>query len=155
MYRLLIVLITIVLPVLGVVFDLSGSGWTADPWPSIGKWFVFWGVGIRPFTAGIVQIVYPKFTSSSILGTTNKGADQVVQELGFANVALGAVGLVASWWLPGWTFPAALAGAIFLGLAGLRHVAKRAKKPNEAVDTYTDIFVAVVLAAFLIVSLVG
>lgn len=153
-YRLLILAIMVVLPILGVVLGLAGSGWSADPWPFIGNWFVFWGVGVRLFTAGVSQIVRPQFTSVSILGAENAGAGQVVQELGFANVAMGVVGLIATLWLPGWTVPAALFGAIFLGLAGFRHIAKKHKNANEAVDTYTDVFVAVILAAFVIVTLV-
>ena len=154
MYRLLIILLMVVLPIAGVVFDLVRTAGTIDLWSSIGNWFVFWAVGVRLFTAGVSQIFRPQFTSQSILGTRNSGADQIVQELGFANVAMGAVGLVATLWLPDWIVPAALAGAIFLGLAGFRHVAKKNKNPMEALDTYTDIFGCVVLAAFLTVTLV-
>lgn len=154
MYKLLIILLMVVLPIAGVVFDLLRTGGTIDLWSSVGNWFVFWAVGVRLFTAGISQIIRPQFTSQSILGTKNSGAEQIVQELGFANVAIGTVGLVATLWLPDWTVPAALAGCIFLGLAGFRHIAKKNKNSKEAIDTYTDIFGSLVLAAFLIVTLV-
>lgn len=152
-YRWLIIVLMVIAPIVNVLIGLSAKGWAGDPWPIIGNAFVFWGVGVRLFSAGLSQIMRPQFTSASLLGAKNAGADQVVQELGFANVAIGTVGLVATLWLSGWTAAAALAGCIFLGFAGFRHVAKRGKNANELVETYTDIFVAVVLAIYLIVTL--
>lgn len=38
-----------------------------DILPLIGKWFVFWTVGVRLFTAGLRQIWRPQFTAQKIL----------------------------------------------------------------------------------------
>jgi hypothetical protein len=58
-----------------------------------GKWFVFWAVGIRAFTAGLHQVIRPQFTAKEILGI--KGSQQfiIVQELGFANISIGTLGI--------------------------------------------------------------
>ena len=87
--------------------------------PLVGKWFVFWSVGVRLLTAGLRQILQPEYTANVILGLRS-GESLVVRELGFANVALGAVGMF-SLAFPTWRLPAALAGGIFYGLAGLNH----------------------------------
>ncbi|HET8926274.1 MAG TPA: hypothetical protein VFN24_00405 [Microbacterium sp.] len=153
-YPAIILVLTVVAPIVNVIVVLAASGWTADPWPVIGSAFVFWAVGIRLLTAGLSQILRPGFTSEGILGAKDGSANQIVQELGAANVGMGAIGLIATLWLPAWIPAAALAGGFFLGFAGLRHVAKKGKGLNEAVATYTDIFVALVLAVYLIVMLV-
>ncbi len=153
-YPVIIIVLTIVAPVANVIVVLASSGWTADPWPVIGNAFVFWAVGIRLLAAGISQIVRPGYTSENILGAKNASSNQIVQELGAANVGMGVIGLIATLWLLAWTPAAALAAGIFLAFAGLRHVAKKGKGPHENVATYTDIFVALVLAAYLIVMLV-
>ncbi|PPF78006.1 hypothetical protein [Pseudoclavibacter sp. Z016] len=71
---------------------------------------------------------------------TGAATAQVVQELGLANLSLGVVALVSSL-VPGWGLIGALPGAIYLGLAGLRHLAKRGKSTNELVATWTDLLV--------------
>lgn len=153
-YPVVIVVLTVVAPLVHILVVLAGSGWTADPWPVIGSAFVFWAVGIRLLAAGLSQILRPGFTSQGILGTKDGSANQIVQELGAANVGMGVIGLVATLWLAEWIPAAALVACIFLGFAGLRHVAKKGKNVNEAVATYTDIFVALVLAAYLVATLV-
>lgn len=155
MYPALILVLTVIAPVIHVVVALAASGWSADPWPIIGYAFVFWGVGIRLFTAGLSQLLRPQFTSQQILGEKGSGANQIVQELGAANVAIGGIGLVATIWLSAWIPAAGLAGCFFLGFAGLRHIAKRGKNLKESVATYTDLFVAIVLAVYLIVTLIA
>lgn len=71
---------------------------------------------------------------------TGAATAQLVRELGLANLSLGVVALVSSL-VPGWGLIGALPGAIYLGLAGLRHLAKRGKNTNELVATWTDLLV--------------
>jgi hypothetical protein len=37
-----------------------------DLWLLLGRWFVFWAVGVRLLTAGIRQIAQPRFTAETI-----------------------------------------------------------------------------------------
>lgn len=87
----------------------------------IGKWFVFWAVGWRLLLAGIRQIFQPAYTARVILGFKSDEALLLVRELGFANFAVGSVG-IASLFIPSWQLAAALAGGIFYALAGINHV---------------------------------
>jgi hypothetical protein len=67
-----------------------------------------------------------------------------VRELGFANLAIGAVGalsIVAS----GRMFAGALAGGIFYGLAGMGHAVRGRRATVEDVAMTSDLFVAAVL----------
>ncbi|HEX3914457.1 MAG TPA: DUF6790 family protein [Steroidobacteraceae bacterium] len=78
----------------------------------IAKWYVFWAVGVRLSLAGVRQIIQPRYTAETILGRS--GADSLffVRELGFANTAMGCVGL-ASLIAPSWVMPAAMASDLF------------------------------------------
>jgi hypothetical protein len=67
----------------------------------VGKWFVFWAVGVRLFIAGLRQIVQPRYTAETILGVKDPDATLIVRELGFANTAIGSAGL-GSIYLAGW-----------------------------------------------------
>ena len=148
----MIVALMIVLPVVSIVVELAVSGGDADFWFTIGKWFLFWGVGVRLFVAGLSQAFKPQFTAKNILGETDSpGALQVVQELGYANLGMGLVGLITPW-ISDWAIPGAIPAVVFLGLSGLRHITKPGKNRKELLATITDLFVAAILLAFIIVS---
>jgi hypothetical protein len=148
-YLAMILGLMVVVPVGSILFEFAASGGHADLLLLAGKWFTFWGVGVRLFTAGVSQVLRPGFTANAILsGRADASASQVVQELGFANVAFGLLG-VLSLPISGWLVPAALAGGVFLGLAGVRHIAKPRKNTKELLATLTDLLVAVVLVAFV------
>jgi hypothetical protein len=87
------------------------------------------GIGMRLIMAAISQIFRPSFTAS-ILGLHDEAAEKIVSELGYANLSMGlvaALSVVAA----SWTVPAALAGALFLGLAGLKHWISRTARSRK------------------------
>jgi hypothetical protein len=110
----------------------------------VGKWFVFWAVGWRLLLAGIRQIAQPGYTAHVILGLKSEETLLLVRELGFANVAVGLVGVV-SLFVPSWQLAAALAGGVFYALAGLNHVRQPHRNHLENVAMVSDLFVALVL----------
>jgi hypothetical protein len=112
-----------------------------------GKWFVFWAVGVRLFLAGLRQIIQPRYTAESILGIKDAGATLVVRELGFANTAIGSIGM-ASILFPAWVVPTGIVGTIFYGLAGINHVTHKQRNNLENVAMTSDLFVAAVLLVF-------
>lgn len=152
MYLPVVLLTMAVLPILSILVELA-MGSAADPVFLIGKWFVFWAVGARMFAAGINQILRPSFTSEGIFGTSDKGAERIVVEVGFGNVAIGLIGLLSLFY-PGWIPAAGFAGMIFLGLAGIRHVMNRNRKPNELIAMVSDLGVAAVLLVYLLMTLI-
>lgn len=149
MYFAIVLLLMGILPVASILVEHFAVAASADVWTLIGKWFVFWAVGVRLATAGIRQIVQPAFTAEKIFGIGDKGAHILVQELGFANLAIGVLAILTLA-APQWTPAAALAGAIFYGLAGAKHVLKGGQNRNEMIATVSDIFITAVLAAYLL-----
>jgi len=115
----------------------------------VGKWFVFWAVGVRLFIAGIRQIVQPRYTAETILGVKDPDAMLIVRELGFANTAIGSAGL-GSIYLASWVLPVAVIGAIFYALAGINHVTHRSKNTLQNVAMTSDFFAATVLLIFCV-----
>lgn len=150
MYLVMVLGLMVVAPIASVLIELLAGGGSGDVMLLLGKWFAFWAVGVRLFTAGLSQVFRPGFTASTILaGKPDPSVNQIVQELGFANLAFGTIGILS---LPfsGWLVPAALAGGLFYGLAGIRHIAKPHKNTKEWFATLTDLLVFVVLLAFVI-----
>jgi hypothetical protein len=143
MYVALVLLQTLILPLVSGVIHLVVKG--GNSLVVFGTWWAFWGVGTRLTVAGLSQLTNPARTMGGILNIEDNAAEHVVQEFGYANVSMGLVGLVAPF-VSGWGILGAVPGAVFLGLAGLRHVVKRAKSRKETVATWTDLLVFVMAA---------
>ena len=123
----------------------------ADVVALAGTWFVFWGIGISVLVAGISQVVRPSLTATGILGIADPAAEKLVRELGIANIAMGLLA-TASLVVPAWTAPAAFLGAVFLGLAGLRHGSERSRTRPQNLAMVTDLLVAAVALGYLLLA---
>ena len=114
----------------------------------VGKWFVFWAAGIRLFSAGLVKLVRPQFTTEGIFGIESRDALPFVRELGAGNLAMGFVG-IASLAKPSFVLPVAVAAALFYGIAGVRHAADKGRTLNQNIAMISDLFVFLVLVAYV------
>jgi hypothetical protein len=151
MYYAVILLLMLVLPIASVVAEFmltqGAHGWL----PLIGKWVVFWGVGIRLLLAGLRQVVRPQLTAD-LLGVKEPSANVLVREVGFGNLAIGTTGSLTLT-LPNWTLAAAMCGGIFYGFAGLQHVFAKHRTTEETWAMVSDLAIFLVLAAFVGISL--
>jgi hypothetical protein len=117
-----------------------------------GKWFVFWAIGIRLFSAGIKQATNPAFTLEKIFGIKSKESLVIVRELGFANICMGFLGTV-SLFMEQFRLSAAIAGGLYFGLAGLLHVFKKRESKNEIIAMVSDLLIFIVMIIFVIENL--
>jgi hypothetical protein len=147
MYLAAIILLMLALPLASAAIEATIFV-VADPMLLIGKWFTFWAVGARLYLAGMSQVFRPQFTSEGILGIKDQAAHVIVREVGFGNLAIGTLGLL-SLYLPAFVIPAAVAGGVFYGLAGLGHAARPDKSAKEWVALVSDLAAFVVLAVFV------
>ena len=145
-YLFLVVFLMLVIPAAAICADFFSHTY-ADLWSLIGKWFVFWAVGVRLFAAGLRQTIKPAFTAEIIFHIEDKNSYAIVRELGFANLSFGAVAII-SLFDPHWRIPAACAGGLFLGIAGFYHLVKKPSGPNELIAMISDLFAFAVLALF-------
>jgi hypothetical protein len=151
MYLVVVVLLMGVLPVVSIVAEGALSH-GVDLTLLIGKWFVFWPVGVRLILAGVRQIANPSFTAESIFGVRDTGAHPIVRELGFGNLSIGLLG-ACSLIDPGWITPAAVAGGLFYGLAGVQHLMNGDRNAKETIAMVSDLLVFLVLAGYLVAVL--
>jgi hypothetical protein len=148
MYLYIVVLLMGVLPLFSVFVEAFAGGAHADTLHLVGKWFVFWSVGVRLFLAGLRQSVQPRYTAEKIFELEKDAPLHVIQELGFANISIGLLGLV-SLANREWCIPAAATGATFYCLAGFKHLKSKNRNSLQNVAMISDLFVFCVLAVYL------
>jgi hypothetical protein len=146
-YVISVLLFMLILPIVSIIVE-QGESTSLHRWPLIGKWFVFWGVGVRLFVAGIRQVAKPEFTAREIFHMSGVEGLVIIKELGFANISIGLAGIV-SLFKPEWTELAGIAGGLFFGLAGVLHVIKRPDSFNEWVAMISDLFFFGVIGLYL------
>jgi hypothetical protein len=122
--------------------------------PLDGKWFVFWGAGVRLSLAGLRQILQPRFTAETIFHIESDVVLPFVRELGVANLSTGIVG-IASLFRPDFVLPIAIIAAIFYGVAGVRHATDRVRGKNQNIAMVSDIFVSLIYLAYIVFVLLG
>jgi hypothetical protein len=114
----------------------------------IGKWFVFWGAGVRLGLAGLRQVFQPAFTANEIFHMYGKEVFPLVRELGIAHTAAAVTGLL-SLVAPSFVVPVAISAGIFYGVAGIRHALEPRRSLNKSIAMVSDLWIFFVLATFL------
>ena len=146
MHTAIVALLTMILP----LACAAAAWWHGMPAAdALGRWFAFWAVGARLGSAGLSQVLHPRFTSETIFGVTDPRARPMVRELGFGNLALGALGL-GSLAFASWVVPAAIGGAVFYTLAGAAHLNARERSTSRSLAMVSDLVVAGTLAVVLV-----
>lgn len=137
--------------VLPVTFFLIQKTESANTLELLGKWFIFWGVGVRLSIAGLIQVFNPSMTAS-ILGL-EESTYIIIRELGFANVIFGLMGLLSLFY-PGLRL-AATAGGFYMGLAGIYHVVRLEHQINirEKVALVSDLWILLVVLGYCLFTL--
>lgn len=149
MYLLTVILTMAVLPIGSILVEHFILKTSTNLLLLVGKWFVFWAVGIRQFIAGLRQAIRPEFTAEGIFGIKSKDPLPIVQELGFANLSMGTLGILSL--VDGrLVLPSAIVSGLFFGTAGIRHLIRGKRNANENVAMVSDILLFAVLATFLI-----
>jgi hypothetical protein len=118
------------------------------------KWFTFSGIGLRLFSCGLKQVVNPAFTASEIFEIKDDKCNPLVRELGFANICFGTLGAL-SLFVPGLRIAAALAGGLYLGLAGFMHLFRKGKNKSELFAMLSDFWIFTILAVLIMLAIAG
>lgn len=146
-----VILLMLILPLISILIDFEYFRHNNSLISLIGKWFIFWAVGLRQFTAGLRQIFKPRFTAETIFHITDKESHVIVRELGFANICFGLTAII-SFYVPQWRIVVAFSSGLFFGIAGINHIIRKPSNPNELIPTISDIFVFVVMVLFLVIN---
>ncbi len=151
MYAFIVIALMLVLPIGCAAYEVFHSNHGVFAFSLLLKWLVFWAVGVRLLLAGLRQIFQPGYTAEVVFGIKGDDCRRVIREVGFGDMAVGSIG-VGSLFNDGWLLPAAVAGAVLYGLAGVNHFLHKARGMNENVAMVSDVLVAVVLIVCLLPS---
>jgi hypothetical protein len=149
LYLYYVIAVMMVLPIASILLELRLAGESRDIWETVGKWFIFWALGVRALTAGISQSLNPGFTASLL--QVPESSFVVIQELGFASICMGLTGVI-SLFAPAWRRPAGFCYGLFLGIAGVLHITRIPEGINarEAIAMVSDLAAFAVVAAYLL-----
>jgi hypothetical protein len=148
MYVASVTLLMFVFPIISIVIEVLVNKNHAALIELVGKWFIFWGVGIRFLTVGIRQIFKPELTAEGIFGIKDKKSLILVQELGFATFSIGVLATLTIF-NQSWLLPTSIVGGLFFGLAGIRHIFKK-RNFEENIATYSDLFIFLVMLIYFV-----
>lgn len=151
MYYAMVIGLMVIFPATSIVLEFALRGGGMLEVAIVGKWFVFWAVGVRLLIAGVRQIVRPRYTAETLLGVKNPEAWLIVRELGCANAAIGTAA-VGSIIFSAWTLPLAMVGGVFYGLAGINHVMHKQRNTLQNAAMTSDFFAALILLAICIAT---
>jgi len=145
---LLYIALVFVLPLLsaGVEHYIDHSLQTIQ---MIGKWFVFWTTGIYLFASGVRQASNPEFTGMSIFRLSSRESYVMMKQLGFANMALGAMGIL-SVINDQWRVIAAITGGLYFGLGSSLYLFSAPAGKNQLVTQLYYWMVSAGLLAYLV-----
>jgi hypothetical protein len=146
LYLISVIFTMLILPVISLVLERMSHPMSICY--LIGKWFVFWAIGVRLFLAGLRQASNPSFTAKEIFHIQGTESFAVIRELGFGNLAIGTGGIV-SLLHPEWTSIMAIVGGLYFGLAGTLHLFKKVDSFNEIIALVSDLFIFIVMAAYV------
>jgi hypothetical protein len=150
-YILVVFLLTLFLPALSVFIETLIKPELPLSNSILGKWFIFWAVGLRLLIAGLRQASNPSFTAETIFHIENKESHIIIRELGFANICFGLIG-VLSLFLPQWRIVSAFGSGLFYGIAGINHIIKKPVGSNEMIALVSDIFIFICLLVYVLVN---
>lgn len=148
MYVASVILLTVVLPLGLAVVDRFVMGAPSGFLVLLAFWMAFWAGGVRLLLAGLRQTLWPKLTTEQIFGIKGDEVLPVMREVGFANLAMGTLGIL-SVLDRSLLVPAAIVSGIYYGLAGAGHLAHGKLNLMRRVAMITDLWVFAVLAVYL------
>ena len=127
MYFVTVILLLLVLPLASVAIDALRWGPDVPYVLLIGKWFVFWAVGVRLAIAGVRQVFGRRISPPSrFLRFTSPKRCVIVRELGFARTYRWGFLVCAACGISNGSRPPSWAASY--GLAGLGHIAQKGEE---------------------------
>jgi hypothetical protein len=145
--RILNISLLTVLPMLSVACEHHIAK-TAVTGTLIGKWLLFWAVGIRLIAAGTIQITTSMPANVGLL-SNREDSNTVRKATGIANIVLAGMSFlcVAN---DGWSQLAAITVGVYVGLAGMQHDFKTPADTNAWINMVYDFVVFAVVAICLV-----
>jgi len=114
----------------------------------LGKWFMFWTIGIRLLIKGFVQVIRSRRNGNSSLLSKDE-TWEVAKILGLAKMALAGMGFLCVV-NDQWSLLATITVGVYLGLTGFQHDFKRPSTTTGWMNMSYDVLVFSVIAVCLV-----
>lgn len=149
-----IIVIMLIMPaifsIMEIVLKNKKKNKDKSNWIIIVKWVLFWSVGIRSLSAGLVQLIHPQYTAQAIFElSTGQEFYIFIRELGVANIAIGLTAIISVKNIS-WRIPASFISLIFNLFLSVNHILHFQAGANEFASLGGDLFIVIILSAFLI-----
>lgn len=144
---------TLVLAWAFALIGITAPGAVPDDttWDSVMRWLLFLPAGCMYIASAVMHTVFAKRTAANIGWQTNG----FQYEIGFASLGLGVAGIIAGASLPAAWLPVAVAGSIFLVLAGANHIREMIKDKNVAAGNTLILLYDFGLPISFLIALIG
>lgn len=114
----------------------------------VGKWFIFWTVGIRFLVAGFIQVIRQGRGGSAILLQGDQSGE-FGKILGLVKMFLAGLAFLCMM-KESWSLLAAITVGIYVGLAGFQHDFKKPGTAEGWISMIYDMIVFVVITTCLV-----
>lgn len=151
LYEISVITFFALLPIIATIIDIFLSKSEVNALGIMFKWFVFSGVGLRLFTAGLKQAINPSFTAKEIFKASEEKSFLIVREIGLANISIGVIGIL-SLFLPEFRLAAGTSGGLYFGLAGCLHLFNKQRSKEEIFPMISDFYIFFVLLILSIIN---
>ena len=138
-------LIMVVLPLISIMISVRRKVYSIDV---LMKWILFWTIGFRSVTAGLVQLFYPKYTASIIFGLSGDSFYIFIRELGMANISIGLAAMLCIR-KNQWITPVTFITGMFYVLLTVNHIINFQAGIEELISLIFDILVLVISGLYL------
>ena len=154
LYEVSVITCFALLPILAVIVDIFILRSQVNVFGVMYKWFVFSGVGLRLFTAGLKQVTNPSFTAKEIFKTSEEKSFLIVKEVGLANISIGLVGIL-SLFFSEFRLAVSIVGGLYFGLAGCLHLFNNVRSREEIFPMISDFYIFFVLLILTIINCIN
>ncbi len=125
------------MPLCSIIIELIYKKDSPDP-GLIGKWFIFWGLGVYLLASGIVHMVRPLADLNRFYGSKDQVARGMVRKLGIAKITMGVAGILSLF--NGQLLEiTALMTVVYFGMTTLWYFLRKADPAYEAFTLVSDL----------------
>ncbi len=151
LYEISVITFFILFPIFAIIVDGFILKSEVSAFKLLFKWFVFSGIGLRLFTAGLKQAINPSFTAKEIFKASEEKSFLIVREIGFANISIGLVAIL-SLFLPEFRLTISIVGSVYFGLAGCLHFFNKMRSREELFPMISDFYIFCVISILAIIN---
>ena len=142
-----VILLMIALPLICIITEHLISAEPIDP-VLIGKWFMFWGMGVQLFLTGLLGYLALRIASLKNWTDTRTAYFSGIGDSKLLNIAVGVLAML-SLYFNRFREATAIAGGIFFGLRAFGRLIRKSDLGGESLLILSDLFLFCMILLYL------